>query len=58
MSKVEIGSVVVFNNLPNAARFEVVERLDNFRVSVREENTDYRSQVVDESMIAKVVVGK
>jgi len=56
MKNVKIGDVVVFNALPSATRFVVVERLSNpFLFRVREENTDYAEQTVDVSQIRKVV---
>lgn len=56
MKNVKIGDVVVFNALPSATRFVVVESLENpFLFRVREENTDYAAQTVDVSQIRKVV---
>lgn len=50
------GDIVVFNNLPDAAKFEVVDRFpQHFTLEVKEAGTDYRSQFVDQSQVIKIV---
>lgn len=52
--RVKEGDIVTFNNLPDAARFEVI-RVDGFSLEVREEGGNYASQYSDTSLVAKIV---
>ena len=52
--KIKTGDIVTFNNLPDAAKFEVVS-VDGFSMEVREAGTDYKTQFSDTSLVAKVV---
>jgi len=54
MKKVEVGDIVVFNNLPNGVRYDVLT-VDGFCMTVRECGTDYKVQHSDTSLVAKIV---
>ena len=54
MKKVKVGDVVVFNNLPNAVKYDVLD-VDGFCMKVREHGTDYRIEPSDTSLVAKIV---
>jgi hypothetical protein len=54
MNQIKKGDIVVLNNLPDAAHFEVIE-VDGFVVEIREAGTSYISQFTDVSLIYKVV---
>jgi len=54
MKKVKEGDVVVFNNLPNAVKYDVLA-VDGFCMKVREHGTDYRIECSDTSLVAKIV---
>ena len=54
MKKVKEGDVVVFNNLPNAVKYDVLA-VDGFCMEVREHGTDYRTEYSDTSLVAKIV---
>ena len=47
--KIKAGEIVTFNDLPDAAQFEVVS-VDGFNMEVREAGTDYRTQSSDTSL--------
>lgn len=54
--KVKVGDVVVFNELPSAAKYEVLDIHENgFCMKVREHGTDYRVECSDTSLVAKIV---
>jgi hypothetical protein len=56
MKKVKVGDIVVFNNLPDAAKYDVLAIHDNgFCIDVREHGTDYRPQCSDTSLVAKII---
>lgn len=54
--KVKTGDVVVFNNLPTAVKYDVLEVHENgFCMKVRESGTDYRVECSDTSLVAKII---
>lgn len=53
MKKIEVGSIVAFNMLPDATWFEVT-KIDGFVIMVREEGTDYAEQRSDKSLVKRV----
>jgi len=52
--KVKEGDVVVFNNLSDATKYDVLA-VDGFCIKVRESGTDYRIEISDTSLVAKIV---
>jgi len=52
--KIKAGEIVTFNDLPDAAQFEVVS-VDGFNMEVREAGTDYRTQSSDTSLVVRVI---
>jgi len=52
--KVKKGDTVVFNELPTAAKYEVLE-VDGFNIKIRESGTDYKPEYSDASLVAKVI---
>ena len=55
MIKVKIGDVVVLNGLKDATKWEVLE-VKEFLAKIRECGTDYKPQIIDISMIHRVLV--
>lgn len=53
MKAVKVGSVVAFNNLPDATWFEVLG-IDGFILTIKEKNTNYKSQTSDKSLVLQV----
>lgn len=53
MKKIEVGSVVAFNNLDDATWFKV-EAIDGFILTVREVDTDYATQQIDSSVVKRI----
>lgn len=53
MKPVEVGSVVAFNNLPDAAWFDVIAK-DRDAIVVREHGTNYAPQDAYASMVKQV----
>jgi hypothetical protein len=53
-TKVKSGDVVVFNDLPNAVKYDVLE-VNGFCMKVREFGTDYRIEQSDTSLVAKII---
>lgn len=53
MKKVKVGSEVAFNKLDDATWFKV-EAIDGFILTVREVGTDYATQQIDVSAVARV----
>jgi hypothetical protein len=54
MIKVKTGDIVVMNGLKDATKWEVVE-VKEFLAKIRECGTNYKSQIIDISMIHKVL---
>lgn len=54
MIQVKVGDVVVMNGLKDATKWEVLE-IKEFLAKIRECGTNYKSQVIDVSMIHKVL---
>ena len=54
MRKVKVGDIVVFNELPTAVKYDVLE-VEGFCMKVREHGTDYRIEPSDTSLVAKIV---
>ena len=50
--QVNVGDIVVLNNLADATPFEVLA-VDGFVVTVREAGTEYKPQFIDKEMIYK-----
>lgn len=50
---VEVGSVVAFNTLEDAAWFDVLE-IDGFTLTLREHGTNYAKQYMDKSLVKQV----
>ena len=55
MIKVETGDIVVMNGLKDATKWEVLETKE-FLAKIRECGTNYKPQIIDVSMIHKVVL--
>lgn len=53
MKKIVIGSIVAFNKLDDATWFDVLQ-ICGFRLTVREHNTNFMSQQIDKSYVARV----
>jgi len=53
MKPVKVGSVVAFNELPDAVWFEVLS-IDGFNLTIREHGTDYATQVIDKGYVKQV----
>lgn len=57
MKKIKVGDIVVFNNLADAVKYNVLDVHENgFCIKVRETGTDYRVEVSDTSLVAKIVL--
>jgi len=54
MIQVKVGDVVVMNGLKDATKWEVLE-IKEFLAKIRECGTNYKSQIIDISMIHKIV---
>jgi hypothetical protein len=54
MKKIEVGDIVVFNNLADAVKYDVLA-VDGFCIKVREHGTNYRIECSDTSLVAKIV---
>lgn len=54
MIKVEAGDIVVMNSLKDATKWEVLE-IKEFLAKIRECGTNYKPQIIDVSMIHKIV---
>ena len=52
--KVKVGDVVVFNDLPIATKFDVLE-VNGFCIKIRQFGTDYKIEKSDTSLVAKIV---
>ena len=52
--RVKVGDIVVMNGLKDATKWEVLE-IKEFLAKIRECGTNYKSQVIDVSMIHKVL---
>ena len=52
--KVKTGDIVVMNSLKDTTKWEVLETKE-FLAKIRECGTDYKPQVIDVSMIYKVL---
>ena len=56
MRNVKVGDVVVFNNLPNAVKYDVLDIHKNgFCMKVREHGTSHRIECSNTSLVAKIV---
>jgi hypothetical protein len=53
IEKIAIGNEVAFNNLADATWFRV-EAINGFSLTVREVGTDYATQSIDRSAVARV----
>lgn len=53
MKKIEVGSVVAFNNLNDATWFRV-EAINGFMLTVREVDTNYATQQIDRDCVKRV----
>lgn len=53
MKKIEVGSVVAFNNLEDATWFDVLE-MEGFLLTIREHGTNYSVQYMDKSLVKRV----
>ena len=54
MIRVKVGDIVVMNGLKDATKWEVLE-IKEFLAKIRERGTDYKPQIIDVSMIHKVL---
>ena len=56
MTKVKVGDIVVFNNLSDAVKYDVLDVHENgFCIKVREHGTNYSIECSDTSLVAKIV---
>jgi hypothetical protein len=53
MRAIEVGSVVAFNKLDDAAWFDVLA-IDGMTLTLREHGTDYAKQFMDKSLVKQV----
>jgi len=54
MKRVKTGDIIVMNGLKEATKWEVLE-VKEFLVKIRECGTNYKSQLIDISMIHEVL---
>ncbi|QWY83626.1 hypothetical protein [Rhizobium phage RHph_X2_26] len=52
-AKIEVGSIVAFNTLPDAVWFDVLS-IDGFTLTIREHGTNYAKQSMDKSFVKQV----